>query len=173
MLKVNTQDYSVTRVDLPQELRGLSQHTLSNLQTELKPVPAHLVNIEFWQEVDASIMPNETQVFDGTETLTADPKTKTVTVVRGLRDKTAEELEAERKASIPQSISPRQARLQLLKTGLLDELESVVSANREWRISWEYATEVNRNSPLIDAVATQANLTPEQIDQMFIEASKL
>jgi hypothetical protein len=37
----------------------------------------------------------------------------------------------------------------------------------------EYATEVKRDSPLIDAVATKAGLTVEQIDQMFIEASTL
>ena len=41
------------------------------------------------------------------------------------------------------------------------------------QIEWEYATEVRRNSPLIDAVTTQARLTSEQIDQMFLEASQL
>ena len=71
------------------------------------------------------------------------------------------------------SISPRQARLQLLSLGLLDDLEAVITTNRAWQIEWEYATEVKRNSPLIDAVATQAGLTEEQIDQMFIDASKL
>jgi hypothetical protein len=98
MLQVNTKDYSVTRLDLPQELRGLSQHTLSNLQTELKPVPAHLVNIEFWQEVDASIMPNETQVFDGNESYEIDKTAKTVKVTKALRDKTQDELNADKKA---------------------------------------------------------------------------
>lgn len=74
---------------------------------------------------------------------------------------------------IPQSITPRQARLKLLEVGLLDELEATITTNRSWQIEWEYATEVRRDSPLIDAVATQAGLTSEQIDQMFIEASTL
>jgi hypothetical protein len=74
---------------------------------------------------------------------------------------------------IPQSITPRQARLKLLEVGLLDDLEAVITTNRAWQIEWEYATEVKRDSPLIDAVATQAGLTSDQIDQMFIEASKL
>jgi hypothetical protein len=74
---------------------------------------------------------------------------------------------------IPQSITPRQARLKLLEADLLDNLEAVITTNRAWQIEWEYATEVKRDSPLIDAVATQAGLTSEQIDQMFIEASQL
>ena len=71
------------------------------------------------------------------------------------------------------SISPRQARLKLLREGLLDNLESLIATNREWGIEWEFATEVLRNSPLVEAVATQAGLTEDQIDQMFLEASRL
>ena len=74
---------------------------------------------------------------------------------------------------IPQSISPRQARLKLLEADLLDNLEAVITTNRAWQIEWEYATEVKRDSPLIDAVASEAGLTSDQIDQMFIEASEL
>ena len=74
---------------------------------------------------------------------------------------------------IPQSISPRQARLKLLEADLLDNLEAVITTNRAWQIEWEYATEVKRDSPLIDAVASEAGLTSDQIDQMFIEASQL
>jgi hypothetical protein len=85
----------------------------------------------------------------------------------------AEYLAAKAKALVPASITPRQARLKLLEVGLLDELEAVITTNRAWQIEWEYATEVKRDSPLIDAVATQAGLTEEQIDQMFKEASKL
>jgi hypothetical protein len=74
---------------------------------------------------------------------------------------------------VPESITPRQARLKLLEVGLLDELEAVITTNRAWQIEWEYATEVKRDSLLIDAIATQAGLTDEQIDQMFIDASTL
>jgi len=71
------------------------------------------------------------------------------------------------------SITPRQARLKLLEVGLLDDLEAIIATNRAWQIEWEYATEVKRNSPLMGAVATQAGLTSEQIDQIFLEASQL
>ena len=82
-------------------------------------------------------------------------------------------LAAKAKALVPNSITPRQARLKLLEAVLLDNLEAIITTNRAWQIEWEYATEVNRDSPLINAVAVQAGLTSEQIDQMFIEASKL
>ena len=74
---------------------------------------------------------------------------------------------------IPSSITPRQARLKLLELSLLDELEAVITTNRAWQIEWEYATEVKRDSLLIDAIATQADLTSEQIDSLFVEAAKL
>lgn len=70
-------------------------------------------------------------------------------------------------------ITPRQARLKLLEVGLLDDLEAIISTNRAWQIEWEYATEVRRDSPLIDAIATQAGMTSEQIDQLFVEAAAL
>ena len=71
------------------------------------------------------------------------------------------------------SITPRQARLKLLEVGLLDELEAIITTNRAWQIEWEYATEVKRDSPLIGAVTSQAGLSETDIDQLFIEASKL
>ena len=74
---------------------------------------------------------------------------------------------------VPQSITMRQARLQLLDDGLLDEVETLVSQDRKWQIEWEYANEVERTSPLIEAIKSSLGLTDEQIDTMFIEASKL
>lgn len=71
------------------------------------------------------------------------------------------------------SITPRQARLKLLEVGLLDELEAIITTNREWQIEWEYATEVKRSSPLVAAVAAQAGMTDEEIDTMFKQASVL
>lgn len=71
------------------------------------------------------------------------------------------------------SITPRQARLKLLELGLLDSLEVIITTNRAWQIEWEFATEVKRDSPLVDAVAAQAGMTDEQLDTMFKEAAKL
>lgn len=74
---------------------------------------------------------------------------------------------------VPQSITMRQARLQLLEDELLDEVEAFVSQDRKWQIEWEYANEVFRVSPLIGALKNLLNLTDEQINTMFIKASKL
>lgn len=74
---------------------------------------------------------------------------------------------------IPQVISMRQARLQLLEVGLLDDVEALVALDRKSQIEWEYANEVYRQSPLIESVKGALSLTDTQIDNMFVEASKL
>lgn len=74
---------------------------------------------------------------------------------------------------IPQSITMRQARLQLLEVELLDEVEAFVSQDRKWQIEWKYANEVLRTNQLIVAMQSSLNLTDEQLDSMFLEASKL
>ena len=109
----------------------------------------------------------ENQFVDG---ISYNVESDKVVKVYSVKTLTAEEV---LKASVPNSITPRQARLKLLETDLLDNLEVVIATNRAWQIEWEYATEVKRDSPIIDAVAVQAGLTELQIDTMFIEASKL
>ena len=74
---------------------------------------------------------------------------------------------------IPQVITMRQARLQLLEVGLLDDVEALVALDRKNQIEWEYASEVYIQSSLIELVKGALNLTATQIDEMFIEASKL
>lgn len=90
-----------------------------------------------------------------------------------INDKTAEEIEAERKAEVPTQITPRQCRLQLLSLGLLDEVKTMCNANREMQIWFEYSLDFQRNHPMIEAMAVQLGLTQDNIDTMFIEASKL
>ena len=74
---------------------------------------------------------------------------------------------------IPQVITMRQARLQLLDLELLDDVEALVALDRKSQIEWEYASEVYRQSPLITSVKEAIGLTDKQIDDMFIAASKL
>lgn len=74
---------------------------------------------------------------------------------------------------IPQVITMRQARLQLLEVELLDDVEAFVALDRKSQIEWEYASEVHRQSSLIESVKGALNLTYAQIDNMFVEASKL
>jgi len=74
---------------------------------------------------------------------------------------------------IPTSITMRQCKLYLLNQNLLDDVENIVSQNRAWQIEWEYANEVLRTNQLIVAMQSSLNLTDEQVDTMFFEASKL
>ena len=69
-------------------------------------------------------------------------------------------------------VSMRQARLALLAADLLDDVEAmIVQADRAVQIEWEYATVVDRASPLVEAIGTALNLTDVQIDALFADAA--
>ena len=87
--------------------------------------------------------------------------------------KTEVEIVEYRKSQVPQSITPLQAKLQLLKLGLLDEVETLVTGDRTSQLYWEYASVVERDNAILLLMAEQLGLTSEQVDEMFIEASKL
>lgn len=74
---------------------------------------------------------------------------------------------------VPKSITPLQAKLQLLKLGLLDEVEALVTGDRTSQLYWEYASVVERDNEILLMMANSIGLTSEQVDEMFIEASKL
>ena len=74
---------------------------------------------------------------------------------------------------VPQQVTMRQARLELLKRALLDDVEAVITAaGREAQIQWEYASVVERSNPVI-AIVRQQGMTDAQIDDLFREAAKL
>lgn len=68
----------------------------------------------------------------------------------------------------PTACTPRQARLALLKAGLLDQVQATVdTAGGATKITWEFATLIERNSPLIETLGGSLGLTPNQIDVLF------
>ena len=74
---------------------------------------------------------------------------------------------------VPQQVTMRQARLALLKAGLLDAAEAAIaSAGREAQLEWDYASVVERSNPVI-AIVQQQGVTDAQIDDLFREAAKL
>lgn len=77
------------------------------------------------------------------------------------------------KSLIPKTITLRQARLYLLSIGLLDDLENIISQNRAYQIEWEYANNIERESPLVKILGQTLNLDDTAIDNMFMEASKI
>ena len=74
---------------------------------------------------------------------------------------------------VPQTITPLQAKLQLLEMELLDEVDEIVATDRKVQLYWEYALVIERNNDILLTMAEMLNLSPEQLDDMFIKASKL
>jgi hypothetical protein len=72
------------------------------------------------------------------------------------------------------SVTPRQARLALLNAGLLSQVQAAVGASEEaTKISWDFATVINRDDPLIIAIGSALDLSSEQIDALFESAATL
>ncbi len=74
---------------------------------------------------------------------------------------------------VPQQVTMRQARLELLERGLLDDVEAVIlAAGRAAQIEWEFATFVERGHPVIAVVQQQQGLSDADMDDLFREAAK-
>ena len=73
------------------------------------------------------------------------------------------------------SITMRQARLALLNAGLLELVDNAIATGSDevLKVEWEYATEVRRDWSNLISMALTLGITEEQLDNMFIEASKL
>jgi hypothetical protein len=81
-------------------------------------------------------------------------------------DYTAEQL----RSMIPSVVTMRQARIYLSRMDLLQSVEVQVQAmGEEAVLSWEYAQEVDRGNMFVKGL----NFTDEQLDVMFLEASKI
>lgn len=75
---------------------------------------------------------------------------------------------------IPTSITMRQARLQLLADGVLDDVSTAVSVmGPAAQIEWEYASEIQRTNPLVPAMQTILAWDEARVDQFFTEANAL
>lgn len=74
---------------------------------------------------------------------------------------------------VPQSITPLQCKLQLLEIGLLDEVETLVTADKKVQLYWEYASVIERDNEILLLMAAQLELTEDTLDELFIAASKL
>ena len=75
--------------------------------------------------------------------------------------------------NVPLSITPLQAKLQLLEIGLLDEVEELVKQDRRVEIYWTNAQKFNKDDEILKTMATALGLSSEQLDDLFLQASKL
>ena len=88
---------------------------------------------------------------------------------------TQEELEAKFKATVPATITMRQARLVLLQAELLSTIESAITSGTDetMKIEWEYATEVKRDWESLIALAAALGMSELDIDNLFIAGGTL
>ena len=97
------------------------------------------------------------------------------------RDATPEEvaeIEALKTATppIPVQVNKFQAKVALLNAGLLDQVEALMIApetNPIAKLAWTEVSDFRRDSPILLAIASQLSLTDEQIDNLFVAASKI
>jgi hypothetical protein len=69
--------------------------------------------------------------------------------------------------------TPAQMRLTLHRTDLLTQVQAIADADPEASIVWEYATVIERTSPLIDALGGPNGFTDTQIDDIFRAAMQV
>lgn len=79
---------------------------------------------------------------------------------------------------VPEVVTMRQTRLALLQAGKLANVDAAIavlpSPNKEAaQISWEYSTEVRRDSDLLKQLAPVLGLDDAAIDALFIQAATL
>lgn len=80
---------------------------------------------------------------------------------------------------VPQSVTMRQARLALLRAGLLDDVDAAIAAipdpvqRKAAEIEWEYATVIERNSSLVTVLSAQLGLNAATMDNLFLAGGTL
>nr|DAT66368.1 MAG TPA: hypothetical protein [Caudoviricetes sp.] len=77
------------------------------------------------------------------------------------------------KQFVPTQITVRQLKLQLLKLNLLDKADALVKSDKEAQIEFEYAKDIEMNSPLLQKMAKALGLDDDGVLKFFDEASKL
>lgn len=73
-----------------------------------------------------------------------------------------------------QPLTPRQVRLVLNQSGLLDSVEAAVAAaGRELVIWWEFSVSYERTNPLVIQMAADLGVSPEQVDAIWAAGAQL
>lgn len=91
----------------------------------------------------------------------------------------AADIEAKRKASVPASVTRRQAKQALLLNGLLANVQPAIDAIPDAaqramiQIEWDDSQVFERNRPALIALGSALGLSDIQLDNLFIEASQL
>lgn len=79
---------------------------------------------------------------------------------------------------VPHAVTMRQARLALLQTGKLAEINAALAAlpgaaGEAARIEWEFSSVVERDRPYVQQIAAALEMSEAQLDALFILAGTL
>lgn len=79
---------------------------------------------------------------------------------------------------VPEVVTMRQARLALLQSGLLVNVEAAINSlpspqKEAAQIEWEYSQEVRRDKDLVALLAPALGLDDKQLGDLFVLAEKL
>lgn len=91
----------------------------------------------------------------------------------------AADIEAKRKASVPVSVTRRQAKQALLLNGLLANVQPAIDAIPDVaqramiQIEWDDSQVFERDRPALIALGSALGLTSVQLDDLFIKAGQL
>jgi hypothetical protein len=115
---------------------------------------------------------------DGTHIITRESDGRTLTigpeVAYADRDAQIAGFMGPQSLPVPESISPRQARLALYGAGLLDAATAAAhQAGPVAKIYWEYAIEWRRDDAILKSLAVGLGLSELQLDELFRQASQL
>jgi hypothetical protein len=76
--------------------------------------------------------------------------------------------------TVPESVSSRQFKLQLLAAGLLDQVNGwIATQSRAVQIAYEYSGSFVRTAPMMTEGFQAMGFTDQQIDDFFTAAAKL
>lgn len=75
--------------------------------------------------------------------------------------------------AVPDSITKVQAMRAMKQAGIWNAFIALINTNQDAKDEWDLAQVLERNNVFVIAMSSQINLTPEQIDQLFIEGAKL
>jgi len=85
-----------------------------------------------------------------------------------------EDQELKRTYTVPQTVTPLQARKALRLAGLKEAVDSIVdNLDEETREEWEYAVVIERSHPMIEQLGTTLGLSANELDDLFVTASQL
>ena len=76
---------------------------------------------------------------------------------------------------VPTQITPRQIRQQLTAIGLRQTVEDLISASTDYYLKdwWEYSQDFQRSHPILKEMGDKLGMSESDMDNFFIEASKI